>query len=444
MDRMQGAALNAGNGVGSQFDTAIQQLETAPKKARKKIPPDTVARLQADKQSTISASGRANQISGSGGRSAQGGQTHARLTLDRAAMTAFSQSTMRDAQVTGDYAPPSFPSVRVGEGVQGSDGTNLRGELGRTQAEGLQLRAALSQTTADQTRQVGLNQQLSRDLAGVDRETRVVTAQLATVSARRQKAQQAATALSQASQSVISAAQGLDAVGGQLEGISQALSIIPIVGWSLGLAIKAVAMILRAAAQGLGKTGLDLQKRGCAMALEAQLAGQQETQLQGQRAMLGVRRQGTSARLNMGKQRLSRIQRAQSEVRKALDDNQRRQQTLAARVEKKGERGGVQAQGSDSLRETLVERAPDGGDDRGRSLETRLRARIDALRGGRGDALSRRADQRSLALLAEEAQAETEATVRPDTLAQARGLLTQSPERSRGRRRDENVGGAVA
>src|SRR2546425_40478 len=61
MESIQALPDNCAGQVGGQFDQAISQVQNAPKKAKKKIPPDTVPKLQENKQTSCDATGKAQQ-----------------------------------------------------------------------------------------------------------------------------------------------------------------------------------------------------------------------------------------------------------------------------------------------------------------------------------------------------------------------------------------------
>ena len=338
MDSIQATRSSGVGDVGGQFDDAIHRLETAPRKARKKIPPDTISTLQTNKQQTTSATHRAGSLSGSGTHAAHGARSNAQVRLDRNAFNGLHRQDTREARAMATYVPPALPPSRQTSPEMSATTSSHREALTQAQTDGAQLRAALSLTLTDQRRQLATNQQLSRDLSGIDGQMREVTTGLTAASAQKTKAQQASSALLQSAQSVMSSAQGLVGVAQTLEQISQALSLIPIVGWSLGIALKAVATALQMIAKSLANTALGLQQRGQALGIEAQQIAVEEQRLQGQRSVLSVRRQQTGALLALGNQRLRRIQQVQTHIRAACDENICLQENLEGKAERGGAR----------------------------------------------------------------------------------------------------------
>lgn len=441
MDVLQARAPQGDGEIAGQFDDAIRQLESAPKKARKKIPQDTVPRLQADKTRTVSAERQGRQVSGSGAETGRAGQRHGRTQVDRSAFTRMASAVTEAGQVPGTYSPPPFPSMHEGEVASRLDRDGVQTELARTQSQGGMLRSAVSQMMTDQRKQVTANQQLSAEASGVGREMAQVTQELTATTQRRMQQTSAANSLMQASQSVFAAAVNLEKVAGTLASIADALMIIPIVGWSLGAAITAVAMALKGVAKGLVKTGTQLAEKGGRTLVEATQTQMVEQQLAERRALLGVRRQQLNARLQMGKQRLTRIERSLGQAQKAWDDNVRRQQDLTARIEGRGATADTRAFAAAPSPRTIPVYEHD--ENAQGSLEARLALRLQASpREGPVDALERRADQRVMSLLLDAAADSPH--VRPETRAAARVQVDASPDGARGSGATPTRGGVAA
>ncbi|NDD30795.1 MAG: hypothetical protein EB084_21270, partial [Proteobacteria bacterium] len=346
MDSIPVVKPEVAEGVGGQFDGAIQKIQNAPKKAKKKIPPDTIPKLQESKTQSVNATRNAGQQtltasntvnSNPFAKMAMGGKSFDNMLGGGGPMGADGMGF----GAVGAYSGPNI-SFSGGRGDYGgmNDISQLMGLFGQRRTEGGQISQGLAQVAGDQMKQLAQNQGFGQQIGQLTGLENQFGMQSNMLGMKEMMFKGISQSLSMVAKVIQMAARGLQAASQAVEAASQAVAAVPFVGPALSAALKAVAMMLKAIAQVLEKMGQFLEKTSGQMMQKSQEMGVQKAQMMAKKVATQAQRKVVENLLNQGKQRLDQIVGQRNTLAGFQQTNGNEMNAIARRLQELGQAPG--------------------------------------------------------------------------------------------------------
>ncbi|MBM3462711.1 MAG: hypothetical protein FJX76_11475 [Armatimonadetes bacterium] len=327
--------------LGTQFDTAINKIKSAPKKARKKIPPDTIPKLETNKANSVGATTNARQTS-----VAAVNAFNSNPLCQQAVSGGLENLDFKDPGLQGaaevnytlgaSYTAPAFSSTPGGGYMGVMDVDVLAGALRTTRTDGSQMMQALGQVGNDQMIQSQANAGLAQHVQSLGQLGQKFAMQENMFGMKEMMFKGIAKTLEVVGKTLGMAARGLQMAAQGVEAAAAAVAGIPFVGAALAAALRAVAAMLKAIAKGLEMMAKKLESVGKTMLQKAEAMCQMKEKMKLQKLETLARQQLAENHLNQGMQRLAQISGEKDRISGLLGQNMMQQNDILTRLAELG------------------------------------------------------------------------------------------------------------
>lgn len=357
--------------IKGKFDHAINKVKNAPKKAQKKIPPETVPNLERDKMNSVRSTENARReeqqaqqmmdsdphaaeiakgggsqdlisklsanFGGAGGPQGPGGMSAIAGAGAGGKMNGLSR--IRDMNGGGDNP---FSNIRKGSfGNVGSpagidDVGQLMGMFKGAQGQAGEMRGGIAGMSGQQNQLMELGGQQQQRVDGLGSLKDMFGSKMEAHGAKEKAFGEAGKGLHSAAKGLNTAAQVMGSVSQMLNGVAAAVAPIPFVGPALSAAMKKAAKVVSVVGKVLKMAGQACKKSGNEMKKDSAKEGGLKDMNQVKKVDTEAKQKMTMDQLNRTQQRLDKASDAKRDTQAELEQNQQQQQQIASRLNELG------------------------------------------------------------------------------------------------------------
>jgi hypothetical protein len=350
--------------IAQKFDGAIAKVQGAPRKAQKKIPPDTIPKLQADKAKSVRETDNAKKEEERAQAEASGDPMVEQIVKGQnpdQLMQGMAANFGAQAPVAGASPFKNVSMIKGGDegltrgiggsmmrGARGSgralgapaagekDPTKLLGNFREAQGQNQALREEVGELGGQQEQLLGVGGKQQKRVEGLGAAKNMFGSKEKSHQAKQQAFGEAGKGLGNAGKGLNTAAQVMSSVSQMLNSTAAAVAAIPFVGPALSAALKKAATVVDVVGKVLKTAGQACQKSGEKMNQKSAHEGGLKDLNKAQKIQTEGKEKQAKNQVGQTQNRLDQVSDAKRDAKGEMDDNAQQQQGIAEKLNELG------------------------------------------------------------------------------------------------------------